>query len=95
MRITSINLAGASKTRLGDGTPGLPNVLARISREDGSDHITVEILSPGHERTHHVQANCEEDVWSMAECLQYQLDGHKGTNSMIHDYARILQHFAD
>ena len=95
MRITSINLAGASKTRLGNGTPGLPNVLARISREDGSDHITVEILSPGSERTHHVQADCEEDVWSMAECLQYQLDGHKGTNSMIHDYVRILQHFAD
>ena len=95
MRITSIELAGTSQTKLHDGTPGLPRAFARISRPNGSDHIHVEILAPGSERTHHVQADCEEDIWSMAECLQYHLDGHRGTNSDIHDYYRELQRFAD
>ena len=92
MRITSIQLAG--EVDKGKGQK-LPRAFARISREAGSDYITVEILGPGAEHTHNVQADCEEDVWSMAECLQYHLDGHKGTNSMIHDYFRLLQHFAD
>ncbi|MEX2388793.1 MAG: hypothetical protein WD534_13020 [Phycisphaeraceae bacterium] len=46
-------------------------------------------------RTHHVQADCEDDLRSMAECLQEQLDGIRGTNSDIHDYFRELQRFAD
>ena len=91
MRVTSIELTG-ERTRDGKG---MPRAFARISRKIDTDQIEVTILLPGSERTHHVQADCEEDVWSMAECIQYQLDGHKGTNSMIHDYVRILQHFAD
>jgi len=31
----------------------------------------------------------------MAECLQETLDGCVGTNSMIHDYYRELERFAD
>ena len=91
MRITSIELAGTSKTTLRDGTPGLPRAFARISRKLDSDTIEVTILSPelpGGERTHHVQADCDEDIFSMAECLQFHLDGGRGTNSMIHDYYR-------
>ena len=95
MRITSIELAGTSKTTLSDGTPGLPQAFARVSRPNGGDQIEVTILAPDGERTHHVQADCDEDIWSMAECLQYHLDGCKGTNSMIHDYYRELQRFAD
>jgi hypothetical protein len=40
-------------------------------------------------------ADCQEDIWSMAECMQIALDGQRGTNSMIHDYYRALQRFAD
>lgn len=70
---------------------------ATITRPVGSDTILVVILTPDlpEGREHHVQADCEEDVWSMAECLQHQLDGVRGTNSMIHDYYRELQRFAD
>jgi len=95
MRITSIELAGTSKTTLGDGTPGLPRSFARIARTSDSDYIEVTILTPGGERKHMVQAGCDEDLWSMAECLQETLDGYRGSNSDIHDYYRELQRFAD
>jgi len=95
MRITSIELAGKSKTTLSDGTPGLPSAFARISRKGGDEYITVELLVPGGERTHQVQADCEEDIWSMAECLQFQMDGFKGTNSEIDDYCRLLRQLSD
>ena len=91
MRVTSIELAGA-RTRDGKG---MPRAFARIGRKLDSDHIEVTVLTPDGERTHHVQGDCDEDLWSMAECLQYQLDGCKGTNSMIHDYLRELQRFTD
>ena len=95
MRITSIELAGTSNTKLRDGSPGLPGAFAKISRKQGDEHITVELLTPGGERTHHVQADDVDDQWSMAECLQAHLDGYDGTNSEIEEYARVLQHFAD
>ena len=95
MRITSIELAGTSDTALHDGAPGLPRAFARISRKAGDDYITVELLMPSGDRTHHVQADCEEDIFSMAECLQFHLDGCKGTNSMIHEYYRELLRLSD
>ncbi len=95
MRIASIELAGSSNTKLRDGSPGLARAFAKISRKQGDEYITVELLIPGGERTHHVQADCDEDLWSMAECLQEHLDDCRGTNSMIHDYYRELQRFAD
>ena len=95
MRIRSIELAGESKTTLRDGTPGLPRAFARISRKPGDEHIAVELIIPGDERTHHVQADDRDDQWSMAEILQHALDGYEGTNSEIDEYFRVLQRFAD
>jgi len=82
---------------LATGRPGLPRAFARVSRKPGDDHITVEILAHDREkcRTHHVQADCEEELRSMAEILQHTLDGYDGTNSEIDEYFRVLQHFAD
>ena len=92
MRITSIEFAGTIEKG-----QKLPRAFAKVTRKLGSDHIEVTILTPDQPdgRVHHVQADCDEDLWSMAECLQYHLDGHRGTNSMIHDYLRELQRFAD
>lgn len=85
MRITQIDIEGK------------PGHYATITRKTGSDQIEVTMLTPEfpNGKKHMVQADCQEDVWSMAECLQYHLDGVKGTNSMIHDYHRELSRFAD
>ena len=87
MRTTRIDLEGDA----GNGH------YATITRPRNSQHIEVTILTPAQPngRVHHVQADSEDDLWSMAECLQLQLDGVRGTNSMIHDYLRELQRFAD
>ncbi|MFQ5495861.1 MAG: hypothetical protein ACE5EX_10825 [Phycisphaerae bacterium] len=90
MRITSIDFAGAVEK--GDK---LPRAFARVSRKLDSDQIEVTLLSHDGERTHRVQADCEEDLWSMAERLQRHLDGVRGTNSMIHDYYRELRRLTD
>lgn len=76
---------------------GHPGHYATITRKRGSDLIEVTILTPAmpEGRTHHVQADCEEDLWSMAECLQEQLDGVRGTNGDIYAYLCELQRFAD
>ncbi len=95
MRITRIELAGSSKTTLHDGSPGLARAFAAIGRKAGDEHITVELLMPGADRTHHVQADDADDLWSMAECLQETLDGYRGTNSDIDEYYRELRRFAD
>lgn len=73
----------------------IPDVFAIISRIPGRNQIDISIVTAAGEKEHHVQADCEEDVWSMAECLQYHLDGHHGTNSDIHGYYRILGYFMD
>ena len=90
MRITSIELAGTIK----EGKH-LPRAFARIGRKLGDDHITVELLTPGNERTHHVQADDRDDQWSMAQILQHALDGHQGTNGDIDEYFRIVQMLGD
>ena len=89
MRITKIELAG----RLNKNN--LPEYFATIHRTPENEYITVTIIGPDNEREHIVEANNSDDIFSMAECLQYHLDGCKGTNSMIHDYYRILQDFAN
>ncbi|MBT3202456.1 MAG: hypothetical protein HN350_21360 [Phycisphaerales bacterium] len=95
MRITSIELTGTSKTTLRDGSPGLPGAFARISRLQGDDQITVELLTPGNERSHEVQADDRDDQWSMAQILQHALDGYEGSNSEINEYLRIIEYLAD
>ena len=80
MRLTRIDFEGkpghfaTAQRRAASGTA--PNV------------VVVTILTPDMPdgREHHVTADCQEDVWSMAECLQHQLDGYTGTNSEINDY---------
>ena len=89
MQITKIELAG----KMNDS--GMPDFFATIHRVPGNDYTTVTIIGPDGERGHIVEVGCPEDVFSMAECLQYHLDGCKGTNSMVHDYYRILEHFTD
>ncbi|MEX0655305.1 MAG: hypothetical protein WD534_04265 [Phycisphaeraceae bacterium] len=76
---------------------GRPGHYATITRPATSEFIVVTILTPRRPdgRTHHVQADCEDDLRSMAECLQQTLDGLRGTHSMIHEYHRELQRFAD
>ena len=76
---------------------GTPGNYATITRRPGSETIEVTILTPDQPdgRVHQVQADCDEDIQSMAECLQYHLDGYRGTNSDIHDYYATLQRFAD
>jgi len=95
MRITAIELAGSSRTTLRDGKPGLARAFARISRRAGDGHITVDLLTHAGERTHQVQANNEDDLFSMAQILQHALDGYEGSNSEVHDYLRMLQYLAD
>ena len=90
MRITSMELAGTIEQG-----QKLPRAYARITRHPGDGHIEVTLLLPGGEKTHIVDAASEEDLWSMTECLQEQLDGCRGTHSMVNDYYRELQRFAD
>jgi predicted solute-binding protein len=91
MKIYEMKLAGTM-----DKKTGLPIAFAIIHRVPGSDMITVTISQPdGSNREHVVEVDNPEDVFSMADCLQYHLDGCKGTNSMIHEYYRILEYFVD
>ena len=87
MNIYEIKLAG----RLNKNN--VPEYFATLHRVPGSDTFTVTIIGPDSEREHIVEADNSDDVYSMAECLQYHLDGCKGTNSMIHDYYRMLEYF--
>lgn len=90
MYIAEIKLAGRFKS----GTT-LPAAFATISRKPGEEYIRVLLLTETMEREHFVAADCEQDIQSMAECLQYHLDDCKGTGSMIYEYLQILQKFAD
>ena len=85
MRITRIDFEGEED-----------NYATAVRKRD-SQHIKVTIITPGMPdgREHHVQADSEEDFFSMAECLQFELDGCRGTNSMIHDYYRELLKLGD
>ena len=90
MRITNIELAGGVE----DGQ-ALPRAFAKISRKQGDEYITVELLTPGGDRRHHVGADDRDDQWSMAQILQHALDGYEGANSEINDYMRIIEQLAD
>ncbi len=91
--IIEMKLAGQMKK--GDG----PKSFATIQRVPGNGTITVKLIGTDGEREHSetkkVKANNSDDIFTMAECLQYHLDGCQGTNSMVHDYYRILEYFMD
>ena len=85
MRITRIDFEGR------------PGNYATAVRKQSSDHVEVTILAPDtpNGQQHHILADCQEDLFSMAECLQERLEGHRGTNSDIHDYYRELMRLGD
>ena len=87
MRITRIDFEGAT----GNGR------YATATRRRNADTIEVTIMTADQPdgRIHHVLADCDEDIFSMAECLQHELDKFRGTNSMIHDYYRELLKLSD
>ena len=91
MTITRIDLKGQT---------GIIATLARTTSSDGieppGEYIKVEIREhKGLLARHHVLANDRDDQYSMAEGIQYQLDGYHGTNSETHDYFRIIEMLAD
>ncbi|MBI9017353.1 MAG: hypothetical protein JEZ07_08855 [Phycisphaerae bacterium] len=88
MNISEINLIKENKG-------GDPTKTATITRKHGDEYIKVVMIDGDNVLTHHVLPDCQEDVFSMAGCLQYYLDGYEGTNSEIHDYYRILENFMD
>ena len=94
MKMIELKLEGAT-----DKKTGMPYATATVSRYHNSEYITVTIHSGSpllpSDREHKVQADDETDVFSMAEILQECLDGCRGTNSMIHSYYRLLEHFMD
>jgi len=85
MRITRIDFEGQAGN------------YATATRKRDSQYIEVTILTPGlpDGRQHHVQADSREDIYSLADCLQHELDECRGTNSMIHDYYRELLKLSD
>lgn len=89
MKIYEMKLAGVI------GVEGIPDYFATIHRTPGNVYITVTISGKDGDREHLVQADSREDIYSMAECLQHHLDGCRGTNSMVHNYYRLLHMFAD
>ena len=83
MRLTRIDFEGSSKR------PGhYATAQRRAASGTAPNVVVVTILTPDMPdgREHHVTADCEDDLRSMAECLQHQLDGYTGSNSEINDY---------
>ena len=75
--------------------PNQPARTATVIRNPGDEYIKVTINIGVDSREHFVQGDCQDDVFSMAQCLQYQLEGHEGSNSEVNDYYRILENFMD
>ena len=87
MRITRIDFEGRHEIN-GQAGHWYATAQRRDGMHNGPDIVLVTILTPDTPkgREHHVDADCGEDLWSMAECLQHQLDGYTGSNSEINDY---------
>jgi hypothetical protein len=96
MRITRIDFEGRHEI---DGQAG--HWYATAQRRDGMHNgpnvVLVTIFAPDtpNGREHHVDAGCEEDLFSMADCLHHHLEGGRGTNSDIHDVYRDLLRLSD
>jgi len=85
MRINRIDLEGQ------DGR------YATIKRRRGSGFIEITVLTPDHPggRECRVAAHDEDALFKQASGLFFLLEGHRGTNSDIHEYYRELQRFTD
>jgi len=74
-----------------------------IQRASGENVIEVTISTPRcgrfgvHSRVRKLTANAryENEQFAVATTLQEALDGCRGTNSMIHDYYRLIQQLGD
>ena len=81
-----------------EGSPGRhATCQRRAGRDGGPTVLVVTILTPDQPdgREHHVLADCEEDIRSMADCLQHQLDGRRGTGSDVYGYYVELLRISD
>jgi len=89
MRITRIDF---------EGKPGYYATAQHRRTSGGAPNIVVvTIITPEQPngREHRVTADCEDDIRSMAKCLQYHLDGVRGTSSDVHDYYLELLRLSD
>ena len=81
-----------------EGKPGnYATAQRRVNPNDEPNVVVVTILTPEkpNGREHFVTADCEDDIRSMADCLQEHLDGYKGTNSDVYDYYMELLRLSD
>ncbi len=91
MRTTRIDVEGDS------------GATASIQRTSCSGMINVTISTPRtgrfgvHNRIRRVEVSTtdRDEQFKVAEVVQETLDGCRGTNSMIHDYFRLLETMAD
>ena len=91
MKITRIDVEGEN------GATGT------IQRANGSAVIEIPLSTPRtgrfgvHRRVRKLTANAcyENEQFAVATALQEAMDGCQGTNSMIHDYYRLIQRLAD
>jgi len=63
--------------------------IATISREEKSIVCHIADKNGNSVNIHLVSPDDRDDQFSLAECIQFQLDGCRGTNSMKHEYFRI------
>lgn len=84
MRITRIDF---------DGREGY---YASAVRRRGSMTIVVTLVTPDFPdgQEYEADGNNQDELFRVAASLQLQMDGCRGTNSMIHDYYRELQRLA-
>ncbi|MBS0195990.1 MAG: hypothetical protein JSR77_04455 [Planctomycetes bacterium] len=83
MRITELHLAATTGN------------FAILRRKDKASFIEVEILTPAGTRTHRVEADNEDDIASMAECLHETLEGRRGTRGDVFEYRDAIQKLSD
>ena len=87
MRITRIDFEGRHEIK-GQSGHWYATAHRRDGIHNGLDIIEVTIMAPDMPdgRKHHVNADCPEDIFSMAQCLQHHLDGYDGLNSEVQEY---------
>src|SRR6056297_1166764 len=87
MRITRIDFEGRHEIN-GQAGHWYATAQRRDGMHNGPDVVLVTIFAPdtpdGLE--HCVHADCPEEIFSMAQRLQNQLDGCEGSNSEVREY---------
>ena len=91
MKLTRIDFEGTKNGQYRNAT-----AIRKKATKKTEAYILVTLMAPNQkEREHWVNAECEEDIFSMADCLQCFLDGYRGSNSEIHDYYNELLKLSD